>query len=98
MYILRYAVNSFMVYAVLSVAPVERSSIEIAYIPKGSAYKEIILYKPDEAFNRPFCKRMPGLTQLCLKADCLHKRLVIFLPYWLSGKVSLYNDAPHIIC
>lgn len=97
MKLLRYAVDCPVVNAVLPVAPFQGLPVQIANVAEHPVDEEVLLHKADEAFDLSLRERMPRLTELRLKADGLHERLIILLPYRMSLQIPADDHALHIV-
>ena len=89
MLVIRYTVYSPVIRCILTIAPAIGFIVEIGKFVEHTAGKKVILNKPHKAFHGSFGKWMPGLAQLCFKADISHEEFIILLPDGTSFIVTL---------
>lgn len=73
MQFLRYLGSGLVVVAVLLVAPVQCSPVQIRNIPEDPTHQEVFLYKTDQPLHFAFGKWMPRLTELRLESTVFIK-------------------------
>ena len=87
-----------MVDAVLLIAPIKGSEVQVRYIPECSSGQEVFLHKANQPLYFSFCKRMSGLTQLGAESNGFHECLIVLLPHRLAFIISLQYNTFHIVC
>ena len=97
MQFLGHICGGFVVGAVLLVAPVQSSPVQICNVPEDLAHQEVLFYETDQPLHLSFGKRMPRLAEFCLEGHRFHKGLVVFLPDWTALEVPVGDHTFHIV-
>ena len=89
MQFLWYTGGGFVVGAVLLVAPVQYSPVQVCNVPEDPSHQKVLLYETDQPFHFSLGEWMSRLTEFCLEAYRFHKGLIILLPDRMSLEVPV---------
>ena len=89
--------GGFVVGAVLLVAPVQCSPVQICNVPEDPSCQEVLFYKTNQPLHLALGEGMPGLAELRAEAHGLHKCLIILLPHGMSLKIPVEDNAFHVV-
>ncbi len=89
--------DSTMEDAVLLVAPFQRLSVHVRYIPEDAAHKKVFFHKTDQPLHFPFGEGVTRFAQSRLKIQVVHESLVIPLPDGGAFHVPANDYAFHVV-
>lgn len=92
-----HAVSGLLEYGVLFLAPIHGRPVQIRNVVKDPSGEEVFLYKSHQTLYFALGVGVVWLAERGLEAYIPHKRLVVFLPNRLPGRISLYDNAFHVV-
>jgi len=98
MFYIRRAVHSFVVNAVLPVAPFNRFIIQICEFSKYTSLQEVLLHEADQAFYGTFGEWVSRLAKAGVESYVSHAEFIIVLPDRLSMGIPADYNTLHVVC
>src|SRR5699024_978423 len=71
--------------------------VQVSNIVEYPDSEKVVFHKSHQALYLVFGKGIPGVAELCLKAEGFHESLVVLLPDRMAIQIPVQHDAFHIV-